>query len=258
MSSIDNPKQRFPLRSQLAEGVVLERPPIERPELGTMPTDLIERMTEEMPTSRGAPGGSDLPDMAPAAEITGAPVRGDAGDQQAGPPVRKAPAPSKDEGYVRLRIHVEDGDARVTGVTHVEGPLVTANSAGGGYVWEVVVDGERVAADALGDMSEWRSFPDPEATGGDERRGHHVTDLSSFDFTARVPAGELRTGALDRAEVGVYRVKDAERPLPFLATRRPLRQEFARELREVARLPALDERYVGDELAGRLRGMLPD
>lgn len=258
MSTTGNPKQKFPLRTQLAEGVVLERPAVERPELGTMPTDFIESMTEEMPTTRGGPDNPDLPDMAPADKIMGEPARDDAGDQQAGPPAREGPSVRGEEGYVRLRIHVEDGDARVTSVSHVDGPLVTADAAGGGYVWEVVVDGERVAADAFGDMSQWRSFPDPEAPGGDERKGHHLTELASFDFTARVPARELRTGTLDRAEVGVYRVKDADRPLPFLASRRPLAKEFARELREVARLPALDERYVGDEVVARLRGMLPD
>lgn len=187
MSDAKKSSSRFALLRQLAEGRIMEVPAIERPDLDPMPTNVTETRADEMASgvdelASSRPGGdsSSLPDMGPADEYPEGASASDREDQQPRLPERLAVVEGSEEGYVRLRIHVEDGEATVMSVSQVDGPLVTADAAGGGYVWEVVVDGERVTSDAFGDMSTWRSFPDVHASPEDERSGHHITELTAF------------------------------------------------------------------------------
>jgi hypothetical protein len=92
------------------------------------------------------------------------------------PPRRTKPAgrgakPAK-EGYVRLRVLVENGELSV---------------AGG----------------RISDAGQWRSFPDPLGRPGLE--GHHITEVLSYEIAVRVPAQELTMSALPKARITLYR-----------------------------------------------------
>ncbi len=149
------------------------------------------------------------------------------------------------QSYVRLLLRVEDGETTVQGASRVDGPLVTQESAGGAYAYEVTFDGRRLAGDALGDLGTWRSFPDPEHP----ERGHHETELDQYDFTVRIPTEKLPRDGLDRVEIALLKVTDSSRDLPAIGDR-PLLDRFPVELREVSR-------FGGSELAGELERLLP-
>ena len=247
----------LPPREQLRPGQVLDRVLPERPELPRMPEHVIEEsVTDMVPVPVEPEAAVDLPEMTPRPDVTGKPQ----GDQVRGratpPPVPDLPGAISSDGYLRLRVEVKSGRATVTTANVVDGPLVTAEAATGGYLWEVTVDGQILASDALGDLSTRRSFADPGAGRDDPRRGHHVTELTAFEFTVRVPLERLPAEALGRAQIGLYRVKDASRPLPLRSARRSLAEDFARDVREVARVASLDDAVIGRELGERIRGML--
>lgn len=243
-------REKFPLEEQLQETVSLHRVLVERPELDRMPdsSEILEQHDSDMSAlMRTLPRNTRLPDMEPTNRIAGKSVAGKAGEQRLGDMTEPDAARSPDEGYVRVRVHVEDGELTITSVSRVEGPLVTTSAVSGGYVWEVVVGGERLASDALGDLSHWRSFAQPD--GPEELRGHHIVELGSFDFTVRIPSDKISTESLDNAEIGLFRVKDTRRPLQLDASARPLREQFPTQLREVVRVAG-----IGSAIPQDLRG----
>jgi hypothetical protein len=151
-------------------------------------------------------------------------------------------------GYVRLRVRVTDGVASVVGAKAVEGPLVETKLQGE-VAYEVTVGKKRVAAGAIPDMGEQRSFPAPD--GPPEMRGHHITPLRTYEVNVRVPKEAVSTTALPRLEIALYRMKEPV-PLERLGPA-PLREQFGRELREVARVKGIKPDALPAKVATEVR-----
>ncbi len=123
------------------------------------------------------------------------------------PPRRKKPAgraakPAK-EGYVRLRVLVQNGELSVAGAKFVEGPLAAMDALHPGLAYEVMLRSRCVAAGAIPDAGVWRSFPDPLGQPG--LVGHHITKVPSYEIAVRVPAQALSMSALPKARITLYR-----------------------------------------------------
>lgn len=88
--------------------------------------------------------------------------------------------------YVRLLLHFENGELRITDADVVDGPLVMSDAVVSGLAHEVRVDGRRVAFAVLPDANVNRSFAEPGS------REHHVYERETYDFVARVPRDQLR------------------------------------------------------------------
>lgn len=138
---------------------------------------------------------------------TRAPKRGYPEQEPPKPPRRTKPAGGASrkgmEGYVRLRVLVQNGELSVAGAKFVEGPLAAMNVLHPGLAYEVTLGSRRVAAGAIADAGVWRSFPDPLGRPG--LQGHHITEVPSYEIAVRVPVQELSMSALSKARITLYR-----------------------------------------------------
>lgn len=107
------------------------------------------------------------------------------------------------EGYVRIRVLVQDGTLAVAGAKFVEGPLVETDAVHPGLVCEMMLGSRRLAASWISDAGVWRSFPDPLGRPG--LQGHHVTEVPSYEFAIRVPVKDLSMAALSKVRMTLYR-----------------------------------------------------
>ena len=133
-------------------------------------------------------------------------------------PKAKTAARAK-EGYVRLRLRVtEGGRLTVVGAKAVEGELVEPKLQGA-LAYEAALGPRRIAAGGIPDVGEQRSFPDPKAT-LPEMKGHHVTELASYEVNVRVPKGAVKAAELPKLEVALFRIKETCRRTPRAGGRR--------------------------------------
>jgi hypothetical protein len=163
-------------------------------------------------------------------------------------PAAKRPTASGPDGYVRVRLRVTGDQVTVMGAKAVEGPLVETKLQGA-LAYEVTLGSKRLAAGAIPDVGEQRSFPDPKGKG--EMAGHHVTVLPTYDVNVRVPKAQLTAAALPRVEIALYRMKEPlqlERLGPG-----PIRDQFSRELREVGRVKGIRPEKLAAPVATQLR-----
>jgi hypothetical protein len=212
----------------------------------------------------------NLPDMPDAAQIVGNAVAAESADEQQaraeagadldasaleriGVPASALglPTPLTTVGYVRMVVHVDGQQATLSAVRRVEGPLVTAGAVGGGNIWEVLVGGQRVASDTVGDLTTWRSFPDPQSP----EQGHHITESSSYDLTVRIPLGRVTAADLGRTELRLSRISSPEGGFSLAPTGRPLAEEFPGAVEALLVIPRLDDPALGP-LVGRLQELL--
>lgn len=155
----------------------------------------------------------------------------------------KAHSKVKGEGYVRLRLRVTGDKISVVGARTVEGPLVTPEKIHSGLIYEASYDQKRIGFGWIAEAAESRSFPPPEPAPGQE--GHHITELSSFEFNARITKEEFAKANLPDVEVSVYRVK--EEPKSKVISSDKLGEQFSRELREVAHLKGINLNKLDDD-----------
>ena len=159
------------------------------------------------------------------------------------------------DGYVRLRLRVTAGGRlTVVGAKAVEGELVEPKLQGA-LAYEAAVGPRRIAAGGIPDVGEQRSFPDPKAT-LPEMRGHHVTELASYEVNVRVPKGAVKASELPKLEVALFRIKeDLPADAAALAAAEPaaLGDQFKRELREVARLKGIKPDKLAKPVADQLK-----
>lgn len=157
------------------------------------------------------------------------------------------------EGYVRLRLRLENGKLAVVGARRVEGPLAFDESLQGELVYEVRAGDRRIGIGSVPDAGEMRSFPPPEPREG--QVGHHVVPLRATEFNVRVLADDLRAETLDGIAVDVYSVK-AQPERPRLSAQ-SLGAQLEQETRLVARLDRIDtgrlDARVRDELKQAIR-----
>jgi hypothetical protein len=139
-------------------------------------------------------------------------------------------------GYLRLRVHVEDGDVTVQDIAAAEGPLIAHEPLHGDFAWEALIAGKRVASGAIPDAGVRRAFPPRDPAQGQE--GHFFTTAPSFDFMVRIPKELVTESKLRRLEIPIYRIKEGG--LPKTEGPEPLAERFAREIREVGRLHGVD------------------
>jgi hypothetical protein len=164
----------------------------------------------------------------------------------------RTPGRRKD-GYVRLRLRVTgSGRLQVVGAKAVEGPLVDPKLQGA-LAYEVTLEGRRLAAGGIPDVSEWRSFPDPNATDPEMAR-HHVTEQPAYEVNVRVPKAEVSAADLPQLEIALFRIKE-ELPdaAPALAAAQPMGEKFERELREVGRLKGIEPDKLAKPLADQIK-----
>jgi hypothetical protein len=175
-------------------------------------------------------------------------------DTQAALPDQEASRPSgtQAEGYVRMRVRVENNQMSIIGARAVEGPLLMPNELHSGFAYEVAVGGKRIGVDTIPDLGESRSFPDPE--GRPEMQGHHIEVETSYEFSIRVPRNQMSFAALPRMQIVLYRVKERTPVMPIGAG--ALSAQFSRELREIARLSGVRVASLPAELQAELRQSL--
>lgn len=155
----------------------------------------------------------------------------------------KASSKGKDEGYVRLRLRVQGDKISVVGARTVEGPLLTPEKIHSGLIYETSYDRKRIGFGWIADAAESRSFPPKDPAPGQE--GHHVTELSSFEFNARITKEEFAKANLSDVEISVYRVKEEPPNESFSSDK--LGEQFSRELREVAYLKGINLNKLNDD-----------
>lgn len=157
------------------------------------------------------------------------------------------------EGYVRLRVRVtEGGRLTVVGAKAVEGELVEPKLQGA-MAYEATIGGRRIAGGGIPDAGEQRSFPDPKAK-LPEMKGHHVTELASYEVNVRVPREAVKVAELQKLEIGLFRIKeDLPEEAAAIAAEAPLADQFQKELREVARLKGIKPDKLAKPVADQLR-----
>jgi hypothetical protein len=135
------------------------------------------------------------------------PARGYPDQQPPKPPGRARSASGASgkakEGYVRLRVLVEDGMLSVAGAKFVEGPLAETNALRPGLAYEVRLGSRSIAAGGVADGGAWRSFPDPLGRPG--LQGHHITEVPYYEIAVRIPVQKLPMSALSKAQITLYR-----------------------------------------------------
>jgi hypothetical protein len=166
---------------------------------------------------------------------------------QAGPNGGKPEAAQQPQGYVRLRLRVRDGEMDVVGAQAVDGPLVEPKLQGA-LAYEATLGRKRVAAGAIPDVGERRSFPVPGAKG--ELAGHHVEQLRTYEVNVRVPKEHVSAAALPRLEIALYKMKE-ELPetRPDMLAAPPIGEQFDREVREVGRMKGIKPDQLSDRVA---------
>jgi hypothetical protein len=146
--------------------------------------------------------------------------------------LKRAPRP---EGYVRFRVHVDNGEATIVDSHLVESTLVQQPALHGNFVYEVIEGDKILHVDSIPDLGVFRSFVNPE--GPPEQRRHHIYELATYDFDIRVPVTRLTQAALPRVTIVLHRVKDGRWPLAVGAV--PLSTQYQQELREVTRVEGI-------------------
>ena len=164
----------------------------------------------------------------------------------------KGPSAPPEGQHVRLVLRItEAGDSEVVGVAQLPGRAVLSEVGTGDFVVEVVSDGSTIAAQAIPDPFERRSFAGPE---GSPIQGHHVERAKTATVTIRVPDMTLGTPGLERLSVRFYNVRPGT-PISKIdaSEMRRLREEnrlerrfeipasrLAPQIRERARAPKIE------------------
>lgn len=172
------------------------------------------------------------------------------------PPRRTKPAgrgaKQAKEGYVRLRVLVQNGELSVAGAKFVEGPLAPMETLHPGLAYEVTLGSRRVAAGAIPDAGVWRSFPDPLGRPGLE--GHHITEVPSYEIAVRVPAQELSMSALPKARITLYRWRGTAPAVPIAG--RSLKAQLRGRVDTIATLNGIKMSRLSKKAQAELRGAL--
>jgi hypothetical protein len=168
-----------------------------------------------------------------------------------GKPAERAAKPAQ-EGYVRLRVLVQDGELTVMGAKFVEGPLAPMDMLQPGLAYEVTLGTRRIAAGPIVDAGVRRSFPDPLGRPGLE--GHHITEMPSYEIAVRVPAQELSMSALPKARITLYRWSGTTPMAPVAG--RPLKAQLKGRVETVATLNGIRLSQLPRQAQAELRGAL--
>ena len=176
--------------------------------------------------------------------------------EQPRPPRRTKPAgraaKPATEGYVRLRVLVQNGELSVAGAQFVEGPLAPMETLHPGLAYEVTFGARRVAAGGIVDAGQWRSFPDRLGRPGLE--GHHITQVPSYEIAVRVPAQELTMSALPKARITLYRWRGTAPAAPVAS--RSLKAQLKGRVETVATLNGIRMNRLSKQAQAELKRAL--
>jgi hypothetical protein len=119
------------------------------------------------------------------------------------------------DGYVRMEVHVENGQLSVIGVKQVPGPLAMPSALIRGYAYEVLQDEQQVALGSVPDVGVRRAFANRDVEGPQGK--HHFTNVPTFDFFVRIPKGHVTEATLPKLNIVLHKVEDAPERLTSLA-----------------------------------------
>lgn len=173
--------------------------------------------------------------------------------EQAPPTSRKTKAdgPGDEEGYLRLRVRVENGELSLAGATFVEGPLIQSTVLHPGLAYEVTLGNRRLAVGEMPDAGVWRSFPDP--SGRPALQGHHITVVPSYEVAVRVPMRDVSLAALRRANITLYRWQGGESREP---RERTLKTQLGSRVQTIGSLKGIRVDRLPKPAQSRLRQAL--
>jgi hypothetical protein len=163
---------------------------------------------------------------------------------------RRAASGEQPEQYVRLRIRVREDRMSVVDSHLVDGPLSQVTAFPGSNAYEVTLGDRLLHAGALPDVGVQRSFVAPDAPR--DQRTHHITEPATFEFSARVPAGEVTPDTIGDIAVRLHRVKGEARADVLTGER--LDVQFRREMRPVSELRGLPEAALPEAIERRGAG----
>ncbi|MFL5959963.1 MAG: hypothetical protein ACJ75G_06855 [Gaiellaceae bacterium] len=171
----------------------------------------------------------------------------DFGDQRPGRNRAGGGSSAGREQYVRLRVRVHRGRLSIVDSHLVDGPLGQATGFPAGNAYEVTVGDRLLHAGALPDLGVQRSFSNPE--GPPEQRGHYISERSTYEFTARVPAEEVTPDTIGKIAVRLHRVK-GEAGVDRIGDA-PLAKQLAREMRPIAEVVGLPDSALPEAIERR-------
>ena len=164
---------------------------------------------------------------------------------------RPARAPSAVDGYVRMEVHVDNGQLSVIGVKHVPGPLALPSALIRGYVYEVLLDEQQVGVGSLPDVRVQRAFANRDVEGPQGK--HHFAKLATFDFSVRIPASYVVTANLPKLTVVLHNVQEAPDRLTSLA---PLGRQPGVKTAEVGRLTGIKMEELSSNVRSQFERIL--
>jgi len=156
------------------------------------------------------------------------------------------------DGYVRLRVLVDDGELSIVGAKFVAGPYDRPSTVTAGLAYEVTLGSKPIAAGDIVDAGTWRSYPDPQ--GRAEMQGHHVTTQESYEITVRVPASALSKSALPKARITLYRWRGVEPAA--IAEGRSMKTQLKGKVETVATLKGIQLARLPKQAQAELRRAL--
>ena len=156
-------------------------------------------------------------------------------------------AGTPNEQYVRLLIRVRDGRLSIADSHLVDGPLGQPRGFPGTNAYEVTLGDELLHGGSLPDLGVQRAFVNPD--GPPEEHGHHFTERTAYEFTARVPAAAVTPDTIGKIVVTLHRIKEEARGDQVGAV--PLRQQFEREVRPIAELVGLPASVLPEAIEKR-------
>jgi hypothetical protein len=218
-------------RQDTATGPFVEHPDL--PAMGERDLDPrpvrgeIRLMDESTATTSGSGRGRGEMPSAPNGRGSAPPATGDHPPQE---PVQSRAANGDAGGYLRFHVRVDDGVMSIVAAKRVPGPLGPSAPMHGGLAYEVSLGPDQLSAGDVPDPGVRRGFVPPD----EPNRGHHVVEVSSYEFAARVPADRLSRVNLPDVEVAVYRL-DASQAV-HATQDQPLRVREGQAAVEVARL----------------------
>ena len=157
------------------------------------------------------------------------------------------------DGYVRLKIHMEEGKLSVTDVKEVPGPFITQTDVNLGYNYEVLTDEKSISLGFLPDVGIRRSFANIGIPGLERRE--YITVLPSFDFFVRVPKNQISEKTLPRMTITVLEVKQT--PDVFLKGV-PLTKQTGIISTEIGRMDGIKIDKVPKEVSSKFERILKE
>lgn len=157
------------------------------------------------------------------------------------------------DGYVRLKIHMEEGKLSVIDAKEVPGPFIDTKAVSPGYNYEVLTDNQPITFGFLPDVGVRRSFANIDVAGREGR--HHITTLSSFDFFVRVPKSQISKKTLPKMTITVQEVKQTP---DTLLKEVPLTKQTGLVSTEIGRLAGIKLDEVPKKVSSQLERIMKE